>query len=155
MECRNLVLLSQCKKNIWFYVLIINCLWKAINENLGNALQFVIYSCLLLHFYLYWSFLHPSLFLSLSLPLFFFFIADFIKIGLLFLFFILIDWFYRWRKSLVFKPVNPSITEISWLIWGIWTIMQSNKMLQVQWRTIPVILTPVYIDRIKWFSLCE
>lgn len=127
MECRNLVLLSQCRKNIWFFVLIINCLWKAINENLDNILALVIYSCLFLYFYLYWSFLHPSLFLSLSLPLFFFFTALFIKIGFLFLFFILIDWFYGWRKSLAFKPVNPSITEISWLISSIWTIMQSYK----------------------------
>lgn len=52
------------------------------------------------------TFLHPSLFLSL-----FFFTAVFIKIGFIFLLFILIDWFYGWRKSLTFKPVNPSVTD--------------------------------------------
>lgn len=63
---------------------------------------------------------------SISLSLSFFFTAVFIKIGFLFLLFILIDWFYGWRKSLTFKPVNPSITEIIWLIWNIQTSVQST-----------------------------
>lgn len=149
-----MVLLCHCvlmleKNSFYMGSLLINCLWWAINKNyLGNSywhylFQFFIFALL----FALNSFLHLALF-SVSLP--FFFSAVFIKIGFLFLLFILIDWFYGWRKSLTFKPVNPSVRKISWFDL-IWNIRNGNaveiKVLQVQQRAISTILTPIYIDR--------